>query len=1032
LRSFALKAGWAAIAAVVAVGAIPSAHAATDEMQLIKRLPVNYPKNADTIDPPSGSMVMNPAARRAYQIFKMTDGGYIIRTLNLDTLTTIRETRVPFQLVTKNSASAAYITALNTERNLLYLPYSTNSFFGGIAVFDGDTGKVTANYPRDVAHTVDPRNNVIGTDPESGDPYVCTSANCRPQVPGAAPNIFGISYVPSILTGLTPKILMLWADVNGPSLQDNSAIVWVTQWDAATGHEDWVYRVQACQNRLLPIQTGQYPLAIFQARLGTGIYLGCNASGGTGQVVRLTVDSTNQPQTEEAFPGPTNVADVIADENDDRLLFHVANEEGDSWWVFNGLANAYSGVIGVTLALSSTSAGVDPDSGRLYMLAPPSHHGQQNSLGGLLISDVRRSPAPQALSFEKFANNGFYGIGVDPRAPGGTRRAFVRVGRSSEILVVQDNVAITSDPPLTDLDRFTTDVQEQPGVTNSSFTGSGHGYGLRASFLSGAEAIPPGGPDLSGIRVGRFVPEWAGSPCGAGDRRLVLGQIQSTSLSNSIANASATTGDVDPGTGTDVAQPVQRCYPHPVGPNNTDPFPAVFGGNYPRPLDKDSNGDGTSDADSVAGNPWPFGVSQCSNSGEKRSAGSSLRPADRGDGDTVPKDVRDQEIAMDGYRSDVSCLLNPKADVLATAQAASFQKDKPAQGVDYVSFGEVSSRSHVYLDAARGLVSESIAVVRDINIGNKVFIDSAFTYAEAHAHGRPGTASTTFIRRLCGVRVPDAKIHADVVDLSVGPVHVGDPLYDNVTSKVAPNGVDVPATPSDSVPQHVDPYGLNLGDAGLDQNQDDVNQDGVDWDVCGDPSTVNSAGAATGSQTPILDQINKALGSRGRVYAPQPDPELRQGTPGGYLASVQKNRLEQVGARSVNNDDSTQVPALEIVMFNDDPTQGRGRQIYQLAGVDASVTYGIYLLNPEQPGGPLPEILPSVAPGPYIPPPPTPEPPFEPQGPTGPLGPIGMFFSGVGFLLRSPIDALLAAAVWAILFAPVQLSMRRRALRGLA
>ena len=137
----------------------------------------------------------------------------------------------------------------------------------------------------------------------------------------------------------------------------------------------------------------------------------------------------------------------------------------------------------------------------------------------------------------------------------------------------------------------------------------------------------------------------------------------------------------------------------------------------------------------------------------------------------------------------------------------------------------------------------------------------------------------------------------------------------------------------------------------------------------------------------------------------------------------------------MQNDDSTQVPALEIVMFNDDPTKGRGRQVYQLAGVDASVTYGIYLLNPPDSGqdpfdgfeGKLVDITDPTGNffgGGRVSTP--------PAGPTGPLGPVKILYEGVTFLLRSPKDAALAAAVWALLFAPVYLMMRRRALRSTA
>lgn len=1010
---------WGLAVGLIVGGVVAPAAAVRDEkddrLRVIERLPIDPPADMEIGRSAAGTLYLNPTARHGYQIFPLKSLQTAIRTYDLDTLEPIGEFTIPVVVAQTGGRStpADYVVAVDVERDRLYMPYETGQSWVGIVMVD-PIHREFKLFSKDDA--IDPLRAV---DPERRS--VCTSQACQPQVPGISPSPpLAMDYVDPYLTGLQPKLLIVVQEPNAPGGETNNNIPWLLQWDADTGRQDYFYRIQACTSKNFPTtNNSNYSLTVFQARVGSGIYMGCDIAGGTGQVVRLNVDATNRPIGEETFPGPTNVADVLADPDDDRVLMRVVNEEGESYWVFNGSASSYSGVVGITLSPASTGVGVDLTNGRLYVMTPPTSKGGQESPGGLMMSDVRRNPAPQGLLFPQFAQPGFYKIAVDPFAPGGTRRLFFRgVGaRAGEYLVIQDDVPITTDPPLTDLDRFTVDVKEKPGVTAANFTATGHAYGFRYNFVGGLEGLPPGGPNVSGIRVGRAAPRWLGSPCTSSDRRLTLGFARQAQFSNNIMAAASTAGEVDPGTQTDAGEPTARCYPHPrnLPGGISDPFFPIFGNDYPRPLDRNSDAkdagesrerDARTDPDELGGNDWPFGVSECASEGDRHTE-TTVKPADR-DVDvadptvepeqSVPREVREQEHDLQGFAADVQCRA-AKGFVRSQARARAFeQKGSP---VGDVHIGDVAGDVYLYLDEARGLVARSEAYVRDIRIGGEIFIDAAVTIAEAWAAGRPGTASTSFLRRLCGVRMPNVKYEADVVDLDLPPQHFPDPVGD------------------------VDP---------LDENTDDVIVNGIDVEGCGDavvPPPSNPTGI--GSQ-PAVDVMNRVLGSRGRVSVPHPDGELRQGTAGGYLASIQKDRLQQVSARSVNNDESTQVPALEIILFNDDPTLGRGRQLYQLAGVDASVTYGIYLLNPASEDFNLPEEAIGLTGG--APPFPGKGPSDQPTGfgqaPPGGGGPITIVFRGIAFLLRSPKDMLLAAAVWAILFSPAQLSWRRRALKGLA
>ncbi|MDQ3756481.1 MAG: hypothetical protein M3394_01365 [Actinomycetota bacterium] len=92
----------------------------------------------------------------------------------------------------------------------------------------------------------------------------------------------------------------------------------------------------------------------------------------------------------------------------------------------------------------------------------------------------------------------------------------------------------------------------------------------------------------------------------------------------------------------------------------------------------------------------------------------------------------------------------------------------------------------------------------------------------------------------------------------------------------------------------------------------------------------------------MVEQLNRALAGRGEARLRSPDASFAQGTPHGYLAAVQRDRKELFADQTISKDRSLAVPALEIVMYQGDGgVWGAGRQITQLAGVQASTSYGI-------------------------------------------------------------------------------------------
>ncbi|MHB8511152.1 MAG: hypothetical protein ACYDCC_03130 [Actinomycetota bacterium] len=278
--------------------------------------------------------------------------------------------------------------------------------------------------------------------------------------------------------------------------------------------------------------------------------------------------------------------------------------------------------------------------------------------------------------------------------------------------------------------------------------------------------------------------------------------------------------------------------------------------------------------------------------------------------------------------------------VLANAGAQSLSNST-------ISVGAMFANVSAVRDSNLGTVVTSMATVHDISIGSQAFIGSLTTIASTYAHGRPGTARSSFDRIFSDVRVGSYR--------------------------------------------------------------------------CGqcDPSVVQ----------PLLQ---KALGGQASVSFPAPDPTYVNGSHGGYQAVVERDIYQSYADRALNDDNSIEVPGMEIVYYSD-ARAGRTREVVQLAGVEADSHYGIYLLPSSQN-----HILDTIIAPRTIELPPTTtivtKPSFSVVGkrrtthhPTSILQRIiEEVAGGLGVHLESPLQALMSAALWIMLLLPFHLLWRRR------
>lgn len=186
--------------------------------------------------------------------------------------------------------------------------------------------------------------------------------------------------------------------------------------------------------------------------------------------------------------------------------------------------------------------------------------------------------------------------------------------------------------------------------------------------------------------------------------------------------------------------------------------------------------------------------------------------------------------------------------------------------------------------------------------------------------------------------------------------------------------------------------------------------------------------------TTAVAAINGAIAGFGAVELPAPDgASYPGGSPGGYQAVVERERVGALAARALNDDDTTEVAALQVVMYADGRA-GRTRGVLQLAAVQAEAHYGIFLI-PTDLGAlaPPPEnLLPAVDGAQRQPA------PLHSATAPEPVKPRSVFQSivehirdgwRVGF--SHATDGILLGTLWSFLALPLFLALRRRSLARL-
>jgi len=735
-----------------------------------------------------------------------------------------------------------------------------------------------------------------------------------------APRLNAMAYSPRGATGRGDKLHVLvdeGAESTAPGvqnsvLQQSTGQTYLGQIDLETGVTDWLVRVPACVYTTFNAE--EHPRRAVYRRLDASsspsISIGCQASGGSGVLVRVSLDPANvdaSPLAQLVVPGPPQVKSILADPVGDRMLFRSAPSGGDSWWVYDGTRRAFIGAIGVGAKELQSGGVVDPGSGRFYTVAPPRGQFPQE---GLFVADARRTPLPQALPFPEFgqllaANNPRFQqfpLAIDSAGHDRPARLLLRPGSATGLgakapdhyVVIEDSRAVTTDSDGAGLSAIVPSSDDVPVTdgTLSAFTTAGRGYGLRSILIGGIEAMySPASPDVRHVKEQQteqdplgIVDDNAESP---GFRNL-------DALDSAVGTVFGLLHEPPPPA---VGAAARETYPglEGAGPSGGDPCATndrdlIFGltGALGFPADLRPS---SSSAQAIAALMDPQTDFDLSAPADRCASGplAALQRMVEGNGLRPPTAVNDGLIALtqetascvapgdtttDGHEGDVTPVSRFVAEVTCEAGAHTTSHGAASLlSVGPLTVGHASSTMDLTFENGTAVVARAYAVARGIDIGGLVQIDAVQATATVWASGRsqPG-----------GVDPADRNCNAT---LTAGT------CYQRTIS------------------------GLTAGDFHCDQ--------------C----------VLTNDQ--FAQVIQQALGSGWSVNLREPDRFLAGGADNGALAAIQKESVELFADAKLKNDQLATIPALELVRVNDSPGVGRGRQIYQFAGVELASVFSI-------------------------------------------------------------------------------------------
>ncbi len=411
--------------------------------------------------------------------------------------------------------------------------------------------------------------------------------------------------------------------------------------------------------------------------------------------------------------GRSGVLGGLADPASGRLFWPASppyqqaenSGSGPAAVVFDGQHRVY---------LGAPTVGGPPDITGGFMMAVGGGRYYSLGRGGVIVGDATATPPGQGVVVLGFSCS-VGSAAVDSR----TRRLFAQeVTNCADsnstpkpyFDVFQDELPNLSPASPANPDSYTAQLNEAPGVTASQFNGHAEAIGSRIRLVGGTRGFV-NGASFNGYQY-VFGPNALGPvapplPVDDNSRDLSFGVVHGSNLDNYQASSNAIASSADDASANQIAS------------NQVAPT-------------------------------WPFKEVHCSDPGSKQAGG-----ADSSDtGATVNCDDggRTTSAASSAGPYGLSLKLTGQTTTLSLPMSV-------AQSV---------TNTHVWMDPSAGIISESQAISRGIDLG-VVTINQVESDMRCQAHGRTGTARCTYSRLVSGVASGGAPIGGGACVETDGP-----------------------------------------------------------------------------------------------------------------------------------------------------------------------------------------------------------------------------------------------------------------------
>jgi hypothetical protein len=690
------------------------------------------------------------------------------------------------------------------------------------------------------------------------------------------------------------------------SQRSRAAVYWVVQFDAESGRVDWATRASACQGDTHKdadkVYAGPWAAVFRNANLARPtIWVACPGPGiDVGFVNALDLDPENPdapPIAQRRWVGPAQFAGVEIDPVGERLVLTASFATGPqpaTAWVFDGRRGMFVGRLDLGYyGRRGVSSGFDPTTGRLYLFGgrQVGTTSARDREGGIAYVDLRRSVVAQPSWIPAYAS-----LTEPPQGATG-RAAF----QSVPIVVdpaPRDNAARVFVRPaeLNDNPHFYVFEDRIPVATDS-------GEAAQAEDRTATDDVP----ERSGATSSTF----NGDARGYGFRHVQVSGL------DGVATLPPDTRDLI----TRFALRTTLGY-HNVCQDSDREFALGMVG-PPDPgararIDAGGNATATARAfhvDSETREDLGAPVTRCGGSGVSRSGVEVVVPSWEELGAEVVRGLdTDNEPGIgsayephEGYEDpfwEVSCtverpdeqaqdpLLPGAAEVACRDGAISGAGSAGAVAIGPVRIADARSRMEVERRTDGGIVARIASSVTGISIIGEqgaVSIDAVEANAVAWATGRSGQS----------------------------PADSDDGSSDQA-------GCGVEETGSGTC------YGRSFSGVRV-------------IDSAGDTTFSCGECADRDTQRRMAGAMQDALGTSWIVALREPDEELAAGRDDGTQSGVSKVKDELEADALLKGDQLPTLPALELLRINDS-AYGPGRQLFQFAGIETALTYGIQCL----------------------------------------------------------------------------------------